>query len=311
MTTVADGFPPASFDGIPYPIEAQRIRGGLRYHIHEFPHAAGGAAEKLGRSVYRVSHSANFQNKFRKYPKLYPYALDRLRVAFESEKTATLVVPGLGPVQAFCVAWDRDFVARLRSGERASFEYVEDQSRDFVVEAITDLSPRTLDAHAANVARELALVQADLARRDARGNQGVLKQLQSTFNKIQDAVNRVAAIADQVGMYGNLLEAELRRVANICSTFDRIDALRRPIYVRLLDALHDLWRASLGRIADLQSRRGKLQTFTVPVMMPIQQASVAIFGDATHTQDLLSLNAVEDAYHLTAGTTLRYYPENT
>ena len=39
-----------------------------------------------------------------------------------------------------------------------------------------------------------------------------------------------------------------------------------------------------------------------------QAVSTAIFGDATHTDDLLSLNAVPDAYRVSAGTKIRYYP---
>ncbi|WP_394849704.1 DNA circularization N-terminal domain-containing protein [Pendulispora brunnea] len=306
--SASDKLPPASFAGIRYPLESQKIRGGVRHHVHEYPHAAGGAPEKLGRSLYRVSQTAVFLDTFRRYPKLYPYDLDRLRVLFEAQKTDVLVVPGLGPVDAFCISWERDLSAHNRSGERVTFEYIEDQSADFVVEAFTDLSPRSMDTHAAKLARELAMVKADLAARDARNNTGFLAKLQNTLNRIQDTVGRIAAVGDQVGMYGNLLEAELARLTNLCHTFDRVEVLHAPIYFRLLDALHDLWAASIGRTRDLLNTRGRLQTWTVPVTMAIQQASVGIFGDATHTGDLMTLNVISDPFRIAAGTKLRYYP---
>ena len=49
-----------SFNGVAFPYKSYRVKGAFRKHIHEFPHIAGGAPEKLGRSLYEVSVSVDF-----------------------------------------------------------------------------------------------------------------------------------------------------------------------------------------------------------------------------------------------------------
>lgn len=301
MPTAADGFPKASFDGVQFPVENVKIRGGIRYHVHEYPHAPGGAPEKLGRSLYRVQMTGNFQDRFRGYPKLYPQALDKLRVAFESQKTATLIVPNLGPIDAFCVSHERDFQAKIRSGEKTSFEFLEDQSGEFLLEALTDLSSPTLDTHAADMARQLAQIKAELAAEDA-------KKLTSLVDAVQGVVNAIGSVRDQAELYGNVLEARLLQVAQMCDTINSLSPLQNPVRFGFIDALHDLHASALAQLEDLNNTRVKLEEFVVPMLMSLQAVSTAIFGDATHTDDLLSLNAVPDAYRVPAGTKIRYYP---
>jgi prophage DNA circulation protein len=302
MPSAADKNPPASFDGVIYPIESQKIKGGIRHHVHEYPHNPGGAPEKLGRSLYKVTHVANFQDKFRKFPGLYPQALNTLRFAWESQKSAILSVPGLGTIQAFATNWDRDWTAKIRSGEKVTIEYLEDTSSAAVLEELTDPSPKSLDNRAAELARQLALVKADLF---GKREQSLLQSIQSAVNNVRDTVSQIAAVRDQADMYSGFLEAKLLEVARLCNTIS--DSLRAPKYYPLIDAAHEIWSASLGRIADLDNKRVELSEWVVPTTMAVTQVSSAIFGDTTHTEDILALNPIEDTLAVRAGTTIRYY----
>jgi len=52
-----------AFDGIEFPIESIKVKGGLRFHVHEYPHVPGGDAEKLGRRLYEIEIVGNFELK--------------------------------------------------------------------------------------------------------------------------------------------------------------------------------------------------------------------------------------------------------
>lgn len=48
-------------------------------------------------------------------------------------------------------------------------------------------------------------------------------------------------------------------------------------------------------------------TYTTPRRMSITEVSVAIFGDTSHTRDLLVMNSLEDALHIPSLTAIRHY----
>ena len=139
-TVAFDTLQRASFQGIEFPITSMTLKGGIRDHIHEYPHAAGGAPEKLGRKLYEVSMQANFQSTFRAYPRLWPSALSKLRKIFEQQTTGDLVIPTIGTIQAYARNWTQQMEAKIRSGETATFEFVEDQGSEDLAAGINDVT---------------------------------------------------------------------------------------------------------------------------------------------------------------------------
>lgn len=303
IPTARAKLPLASFDGVEYPLESQKIKGGVRVHVHEYPHAPGGAVEKMGRSLYRITHQASFQDTFLKYPGLYPQRLNALRVKFEEETTATLSVPGLGTIKALCTSWDRDMVAKIASGERVTFEFLEDMPSTATIEALVDPTPKALEDRGRELARQLELVRADLARDEDRS---LLQRVQDSVDGARAAISSVVAIRDQADMYSGLLEAKLREVARHSRTLS--DTLRSPKFFRMQDAAHEVWAASLKRVQDLGNRRVQLNEIVLPMTMALAQVSSLIFGDATHGDDVMALNPVPDPHRIPAGTTIRFYP---
>lgn len=296
---IATLYPPMTFAGVVFPVESIKISGGIRLHVHEFPHMAGGAPEKLGRSLYRISVVGHFQDVFLKYPNLYPQGLTTLIEAFEAQKTTPLIVPTLGTLDAFALKWDREWTAKILSGEKMTIEFMEDQSALFVLHQILTL---TVDTHGANLAAAYAKIKAQMALDDAA-------KLGSLLDDIQSAVNAVQSVLDQGAAFGNYLEAKLNQIANMCDTVDRWPSMQDPKNWSIVDAAHELWESSIAKLADLNNTRVQLQTFTVPMLMDIGSVSSAIYsGDSTRVDDLLSLNAFPNSLRIPAGTPVRFYP---
>ncbi len=91
----------ASFLDYPFPVQDIDVKGGLRDHVHEYPHAPGGAPEKLGRKLYEFTFTCPFLTGLRGYPKLWPETLATLRIFFEGQNTGDLVVPTIGTINTF------------------------------------------------------------------------------------------------------------------------------------------------------------------------------------------------------------------
>src|SRR5947207_3314625 len=97
-----------SFNGIAFPVEEVQIVGRARRHVHEYPHTAGGATEKLGRGVYIFRIRSTFDEDWiDRYPKLYPDNLEKLFQFFEQQITGGLDLPTLGKVNAWCTNWSK------------------------------------------------------------------------------------------------------------------------------------------------------------------------------------------------------------
>lgn len=300
--TALDKLPPASFSGIKFPYARRRIRGAERHYVHKYPHAAGGAPEKLGRDLYQVTFEANFQDRFPKYPNLYPIALDQLRVLFESGTTDTLVVPGMAAIQAFCVNWDRDLNVRIRSGELVELVFLEDQSSAFAVAALVNLASPQVDTQAARMAAELASIKAQLSVAQAA-------HLSSLMDGIQDAVNAITAVQSQADAQAAYISARCQQVQSMCQQLDAADPFKQPKNAALIDSMHDVWASANALAQDLANHNLTLQTFVTPMLMSASQVSSAIYGgDATKATQLVALNSITDPSTIPANTPIVYYP---
>lgn len=285
----------ASFDGITFPVERVSIKGGLRDHVHEYPHTAGGAPEKLGRRLYTFRLTCTFdEGMIRAYPGLYPDNLEKLFALWEQEKSSALILPTLGAVTAYCFDWSKEMVWSLRSGERVELEFREDQSRLFLIDAML-------------AAAATALPDLDTA---FQLEADTLDPKPSIFEAISDAVNAVRGVRDQADLASNLLESKLLAIAALCSEADRsVRELQDPLNYRILEALKQIWAAASQGVSDLAGRRSPLRSYTTPTRMSIADVSLRVFGSTDRSMEILQINSVEDAFDIPAGTTLKYYDE--
>lgn len=291
MTTALDQLVRAAFGGIQFPIRKCAVKGGLRDHVHEYPKSPGGAPEKLGRKLYTISMEAPFFDVFPTYDELYPTALGTLFGMFEEETTDALVVPSVGTIQAYCVNWSRDLEAKVRSGEVAQFEFREDQSSAFLVENIINIQARDLTTVASQMQSET----------DAAG-------VSDLFSGVQNAIGQVTGLVDQVELYGSLAQAKILGIVGAFDELDRtVDALSDPANYALLEAFLSTWQAANDLNDNMLKQRSPIVSYVVPKTMAVSDISRALYGDASHSIDILSLNPIEDAFSVLGGTKLKVF----
>lgn len=242
-----------SFLGLEFPVESMRIRGGLRDHVHEYPHSPGGAPEKLGRRLYEIDITANFQTTFRKWPNLWPQRLYDLQRKFEAQETGDLVIPWMGTIQAYCVQWDREMTARILSGERAYFRFREDQNAAFLVDNLIEVSTQSLKAAGDRFNNEWVA--------EDRGVRPTL------FDQILDSVNSALALIDTGNAYISVVEAKLLGVVSLCREADqRLELFQRPEDNAMLEAMKQIWAAAV------ELHAGLLKKESPPVSWPRRRA---------------------------------------
>lgn len=285
----------AGFAGIQFPISSLEVRGGLRDHVHEYPHAPGGAPEKLGRKLYSIRMVGNFQATFRSYPNLWPLSLSKLRALFELQVTDDLVIPTIGTIKAYCHDWSQVATSAILSGEVATFEFYEDQSSLFLVDRLITTQAANLQTQLARM--DAAAVLADFSKSPRTG----------LFDAISNAVNGVLAFKDTNDALGDLLVAKVLATADLCAQADRLPMMNDPRNSKLADALHDLWDTLQSQAQNIINKQSPVRIYTVPSTMAVSDVSRAIYGDTTHAVELMQLNALEDALAIPAGTKVRYY----
>ncbi len=293
-TPAFDQLKRASFASIAYPVRRVRINGGIREHIHEYPHVAGGGPEKLGRKLYDVSMDAMFLQGLidPAWQNLWPQGLAALRRLWEEQTTADLHIPTIGTIKAYAYNWDIDMDARIRSGEMVEIKFREDLSSALLVQQAITVSPSALvDKMAA-----FQLVANDI------------EPTPSIFDAIQDMGNAILAFGDQIELAGNLFEAKILGLVQLLRQADaQVTSLNEAQNARVLDALHELWLAAQQLHDDVQKKGAEIRKYVVPVLSTITDVARAIYGDNLRAADILQLNAIEDPFAIAAGTVLRYY----
>lgn len=295
-----DKIEPWSYDGIKFPCEKWNVKGGVREHVHEYWKTDGGDPELGGNKLYEIRVVANFQTRFRKYVDLYPNKLDLLIRTFEQGVTKKLVVPTRGTIDAYCVDWDIEGNPRaIRSGEKVNLTFREVRNGSpFSIIELTDPSPA-------------GLAQASSALTIYANAMELKPNEQSLFDQATALVNSIVAISDTANMYGQLVAAKVGQVTVILDQIDRLPAMQSAAVQPAVEALHDLWNALVKIADDVQGKQKSMQKYVLPMTMSVQQVSQAIYGDATHAEDLMTLNsgnAIRDPYVIAAGTPLLYYP---
>jgi len=283
--------PRAGFQGLEFPVEKVAVRGGIRFHVHEYPHSPGGALEKLGRKPYEITMVANFQTTFRKWPGLWPKRLNDLSDLFEAETSDYLVIPAIGKMWCCCTDWDREMVAKILSGETTTFKFIEDSQDQFALQQLVQVNVESLPT---NAQRFDTLTSA-------------LSPRPSIFDQVLDAVNSVMAVIDQANVYGGLVESKILALANLCREADQRIELQSASNHAILDALHDLWSSAQKMMGDTMRTGGKLIKFRVPTKMSVSDVADFIYKDASRAVEILTLNPIDDAFAIPAGTILKIY----
>lgn len=289
MATVFDQLTKMSFDGIAFPISKCVTRGEHRIHTHEYPKAPGGSPEILGRKNYTFQVDAFFVQGAAGYPpNLWPNSLSEIRARGEAGDTATLHVPTIGDIQAKLRTWEQttDF-EKLLNGERASFTFEEDQTNDFLVTGIVNVTTSSLSA-TANDFFLLASVKTP-----------------NIFDQIQALVNSVIGLINTVQLYGNLLMNKINALMGLLSLFDTtVAALNLATNADLLEKFMALRDSAQKLQADSQRNSAKLMPYTTPKVMSISDVSRALYSSSAKTTALLKLNALEDPLNIPQGKTL-------
>lgn len=273
-------------------MQAVRVIGGLRDHVHEYPHVPGGDPEKLGRKLYVIEFDSVFFNEAQAYPNLWPQRLKSLRDLFEAEITAELMIPTIGPIQAYAFDWDQEYTpTKMLNGERTRFRFREDQESAFLAQRLVSIRVESLATLSGNFA-----IKAD--------EHGIERPF---TDELLAAVNSVLAIHDQAELFGQLLANKIQNVADLCREFDqRISAFNDATSFPALEALKDLWAAANELVSDSSAGDLVFLTYTVPRLMTISQIATAIYGDSSRAVELMQINPIEDAFAVPPGEKLRY-----
>lgn len=305
-----DLLPRCSFAGIPFPYEDIEWQGGVRDHVHEYPHADGGDPEKMGRKLNVVRITAKFHTTFRGYPGLYPNALDTLIRYWEQGTTAELVVPQRGTFQAYARNWTTRASVRIRSGETVTIEFVEDNRGENALIELIDDHPLGIQTAALELdARVKEAIAAGDSLGAAQKGVGLTASDRDLFDSIGAFATAVFAIQDTAALNGQLYGAKLEQLAALCERADGLREMGKTSSQPIVQALHDLWAAALRTADNVQGKRAALQRYKTPTQMTMNDVAIAIYHDASRTGDLLALNtgAYESALAIPAGTDLVYY----
>lgn len=292
MATAFEQLQRASFVSYPFPVESYEVRGGLRDHVHEYPHSPGGAPEKLGRKLYEFSMVGIFDSRIQSYPaKLFPDTLATLRIFFEGQGTYDLVVPTIGTIQAYCTEWVERASSKRLSGVTVDLKFREDASNLFLVDKLVQVSVATLPQ----------MIGVLIPQLDKIVKPNFLDQLKNFGDQI-------SAVGDQVELQANVLAGKAEGLASCCQQIDsQLGTLSGKIVTLARETLHDVWDSAWKLARDAVRKFSPTIIYTVPTPMSVSDVSAAIYGDTTHSVDILNMNPIEDAFHINPGTKLLVY----
>lgn len=294
--SIWDTFPKATFMGIPFPIESSSIDGGMRDHVHEYPHTPGGAPEKLGRKLYTFKCLANFDTNFDAYPGLYPQDLATLIAAFETGTTAPLRFPQMNSSLAcYALGWNRQMSAKVRSGEKVDLTFREDASTDFAFRALVNVGSGQIELSATLLSSSITGLNLSTPTLDL-------------FSSLTSAIGFVLSLKDQAILYDARLGAALAQVNNLCGQIDGSSDMQVVASYQTVEYLHQVWAAAQKLSADLLAVGVPLLTYINPTTQGVNGIAIQLYGDTSRVGDLLSLNPFPNNAQVKAGTPVLYYP---
>lgn len=290
MPDILDALSKASFAGVAFPYTKIGIHGGLNYHLHTYLHRPGGEIESLGRKPYEFTFTCEFHSTMRIWAHAYPELLAQLVNLFETEVTASLVVPNVGTVQAKAIKWPRSLSTKIRSGESVEFVFLED-SQTQLVTSVQAFSMAAVPIQAAVLSAAVSAQGLD----------------PSLLDDLMNAVAALTAIQDQAELMGAILSQRAEQVMNACAVLESLVLFNDPMNWPVLDALRDVWASANAVDLDALQEALPIDTFFVPRTMTVSEVSIAVYSDTTHAMELLQLNAFDDALAIPPGAIVKHY----
>lgn len=282
----------ASFDFIDFAAESCTVKGGLRDHVHEYPHQPGGKVEKLGRKLYTIEFSANFSTNTPLYPNAWPGDLADLFDRFEQGVTSDLTIPTIGTIRAYCVDWDRKWQAKRRDGETTTFTFREDSENVILTDTVAQIQYVSIQPKF-----DALMLEVDDA--------GLDKDL---FESLGQLAGQVQAMKDQVELQADVLAAKVDHLTTAVNVIDEtITELNDPPHWKVLDALHELGAASVALQKDLLRATNPITVFTTVFNMTVSDIARAVYGDASRAIEIMQMNPIRDVFSIPANTQIRVY----
>lgn len=278
-----------SWNNVRFPINSLEIIGEARFKLHEYPHQDGGDLEKMGRKPYVIRVGAIFDQGILAYPNNYPAAIEAIASYAEAGKTARLVTPQAGSIDAFCTKWPRKWTADVRSGETMQLEFVEDQEVLDLDTFSSAPSLTTIGALYTKIVKWIALAP---------------EVPPSLWDLLMNAVMAVLAMKDQLDLFIMGIEAKIQSVINIIGQIDK--AITSPLAGPLVDACIGLASACASLVNDIAGGKIVVRTFKTPRRMTIADVSLILFQTTERGMELLQMNTIEDAFDIPPGTNIRY-----
>lgn len=293
MTTALDALPKFSFAGISFPVLSWRVRGGLRKHLHEYPHTPGAALEKLGRRAYEIEAEGIFDQRMLGYSDLWPGDLQRLRQLWESETTAELVIPTLGAIDACCTEWpEQTNPERQRSGVRVSLAFVEDMTSAFVVQQLVLTTANGLETNL----NQLSTAAEQLPN---------VTELGDVFAAGQRTLE--AASANDT-MSGAQTMRQAQALASLCAHVDAtVPELQLAENWDVLYALAEVHASAVRLFRDIERTSVPTMNWTTPSLMSVIDVARILYGDTARAMELMRLNPLDDPMAIPTNTTLLVY----
>ncbi len=299
-----DSLQRASFAGFEFPVSECTITGGLREHVHEYPHSPGGAPEKLGRKLYEFRMKGLFYTRFAAYPKLWPETPASLRIIFDGGKSFDLVVPTLGTVTAYCVShtWTAD--SKTRNGESAELLFREDQSDLFLVKDLIKITPVAIQTNVDAFDSELEEEGLTPAAIAAAGlPSGITPEGAGLLQSISSAASDVESLITQADIGQDLLLSKADGLSSLCrQADDTIALLNDPARWRLVQSMQRIWSSATSLVKDVEQLTSSIVQVEVPATMSVSDLSRLLYGDNSRAVELMKLNAFENPFAIPRGT---------
>lgn len=321
----------ASFDGIAFPLKSLEISGGLRDHVHEYPHSPGGAVEKLGRKLYTIRMTGIFDTRVTGYgDNLWPGDLSDLRDRFEDQVTSDLAIPTIGTIKAYAVTWTQRANPEVQSGEEFEIEFREDQSQAFLFEGLINVTATTLKTAAAEFDTQFdpliagaeieptGIIRPNTVSpipRAVNVSQAYRKLRLIDVNwleQIRSAYNTVLMYSEQPDKYAAIMLAKTEACIQGCAlAYERIELLKNPQAWRQVQGFKRVWSSAQKLRESIAGRTNRILFFTAKQDTNLSAVSRALYGDTSYGGTLLRLNAIENPFRIPKGTVLRYYDPET
>jgi prophage DNA circulation protein len=296
-----DSLQVARFGDIDFPWSRLRVSCSLRDHVHIYPHAPGGQPEKLGRNLYEFHFTCPFHNTLLRWQtrnngdNLWPQTLANLRYLFESGNSYELLVPTIGRINAYCTKWDEDADVKHRSGVSTEFSFREDASELFLTNELIQVRAAATISARQNFQQSVQVTGIT----DSTG----------TFDKLVAAVNELEAMKGAADISAQAISYKAQSVVALCQRAASLPVLDLPVNYTVLDSIRDMQSASQSLARDATKNSVPVVDYLVPgpFPMPVSLVSKRLYGDASHSLDIMRLNVLLDPLAIPPGTALKVF----